>query len=236
MRDAEVQIHHHVAIGDVRSRRELIRRLDISARPREPIGVTAAVIDNGPRGYTGRRYAAADRRQLHERRTEIRIACGVLLVDVPERLIVSADARIVRKQPVGRSAADFDGRLVIEHRGAHAQRSFAKAGIRAGFDHLIDVSGQALAFGVCRGRAGIDLQFRHAQRRQLSRGIVVERTVYRNAVEFVADLIVVAAANVDGLEIAGLIERHYCARNRCNGRIGAVQTAAAAQRANPVLR
>ncbi len=231
-----MQIHHGVAIVDARRAGEGVRRLDVAARAGKAICVAPAVINVGSRGDTGRRNAAADGRQLHERGTEIRVSGRVLLIDVAEILIVSADAHVVREEPVRRCTARFNGCLVIEDRRTDAQHRIAEARKGSGLDHLIDVAGQTLTFGVCRRCAGVDLQFGHAERGQLSGRIVVEGPVYRNAVEFVADLIVVAAANVHGLKVARLIERHDRARNGRDCGIRAVQASAAAERADLVLR
>ena len=78
--------------------------------------------------------------------------------------------------------------------------------------------------------AGVDLQLLLAESRFRVAGKVVERPVDRNAVILVADLIVVAAANVDGLIDADLIGRNVRSRHRRDRGVRVVQAAAAAQR------
>ena len=79
-----------------------------------------------------------------------------------------------------------------------------------------------------RSAAGINLQFLLTERARRAAGIVVERTVDRNAVELVTDLIVVAAANIDDLIPALLVGRNEGARDGRDRRVGVVQVAAAA--------
>ncbi len=52
---------------------------------------------------------------------------------------------------------------------------------------------------------------------------------YRHAVELVADLIVVAAPDVDGFEVSALIRNYVRTRYGGDGRIGLVEDAAAAK-------
>ena len=172
-----------------------------------------------------------------ERRAEPVVVVGaVIVVDVTEALVVTGDAEVVREIPVGRRTANLDHRTMVEDRRADAELPVSGAWERTGADDLVDVSCKALAFGVRGVRAGVDLNFGISERRGRARGIVVERTVDGNAVEFVTDLVEVAAANVDGVVITTLVGDDVGTGNRRDCRVGGVEVSAAAEGRRRMLR
>ena len=125
---------------------------------------------------------------------------------------------------------------MVEDRRADAELSVGRARVRTGANDLIDVSREALAFGVRGVRAGVDLNFGVTERRGRARGIVVERTIDGDAVEFVTDLVEVAAANVDGVVITTLVGDDVGTGDGRDCRVGRVEVSAAAEGRRRVLR
>ena len=113
-----------------------------------------------------------------------------------------------------------------------AKPPMAYPGKRSRLDHLIDEAAETGRIGIGFAAAGINLQLLLAERRLGVARIVIERSIDRHAVVLVSNLIVVAAANVDGLIDSDLIGRDVRARHRGNRRVRVVQ-AAAAVRASP---
>src|ERR1700733_12606151 len=105
---------------------------------------------------------------------------------------------------------------MIERRRPESQRCRSVPGIGAALDDLIDEAREALAFGIRGIRAGVNLDFRVAERRCGARSVVVERAVNGNAVELIADLVVVSAAKVDGRVVSALVRNDVRARNGRN--------------------
>jgi len=121
MRNADMKIEDRRAGRDAGriDRRELERPEDVSRR--------AGLSDVGLAvGKAGRRRARSQGRRWAdvERRAEFVLNRGaVVLSDVAMVLIESADADVVRKQPVGRCAARFDVEAVVE--GRRSEREVA---------------------------------------------------------------------------------------------------------------
>ena len=150
-------------------------------------------------------------------------------------LVESADADVIAEQAIGRRAAGFDVQTMIVGRAAERRVRDPVARIRAALDDLIDEARQPLSLAVGRRRAGVDLQFQLPERRDGARRVAVDAAVHGNAVQLVADLARIAAADVNGQVVAGLVGRNVGARYGGNRRIRAVERAAATQDAGARL-
>src|SRR5579884_4379731 len=135
-------------------------------------------------------------------------SASVVLVEEPEVLVETARCRVIREQAVRGRSAHLGREIMIERRRTDPAVKRTESGIRSGANDLIDESRNG-----SRGRAssctsGIDLQLLLAQARERSAGVIIERAIHRNAVIFVADLIIIAAANIQRLPVTLLSLRH----------------------------
>ncbi len=166
----------------------------------------------------------------HVERIEIeRIADAAELIAVAVRLIRPREPDVIRKEPVGRRAGDFDRRLMVEGRRADSEIGVGVSGIGAGLDDLIDVAGKSRRVRRGRRSAGIDLHFLISQRRQRRNRRQIRLARGRQSVELVGDLIDVAAADVDALVPALLIRGDVDARSAGDRAVGLGERARAVE-------
>ncbi len=233
--DAEVEVDERRPDGEVRREVAEVDRPERVARcaARAHVGLAVRVARRRQRpDHAGRRGIRA---VIDDRAELVGVGGAAELIDVAVVLVVAAAGDVIGEQPVGRGPADLEIQVVIVGRAADVDLAGHEARIRSGADHLIDEAGEALALGISRRGAGVDLQFELAERRDRAGRIVVERAVDGDAVEFVADLVGVAAADVDGLQVARLVGRHVGARDARDRGVRAIQSAAAAQRGDSIL-
>ncbi len=230
-----MQVQHRVAVLDFGD--EAAERVVRAERPRERIGLAAV------RVVLALRSVAADRRRARarrERRAPDGLEAGaVVLIVVAVVLVVRTGAEVVRERAAGVRAAGLERDLAVHRRRAGGQRQVPRRRRRAGANDLVDVARDAVRFGVRRRRAGVDLELLLAERGDRPRRVVVERAVHRDAVELVADLVVVSAANADrrrGADVAGLAVRDEHSGDGRDRGPRAVEVAAAADARGLVLR
>ncbi len=187
--------------------------------------IAARWVDRGPKRQLRRcvRWPIAVGNRVDERG-------AVELIEITEILVRSAEPNVIRKVPVGRRAAGFDSRVVIKRRRAKCQVARCVSRIGSGLDDLVNEAGQAGRVGIRLAASRINLKLLLSERRFGVAGIVVERTVDRYAVVFVADLIVVSAPNVDRLIHADLVGRNVRSGHCRDRRVRVVQPAAAPER------
>ena len=171
-----------------------------------------------------------DERRVVAVRNRVGKARAVVLIEVAKILIRTADSDVVREEPVGRRAPGFDSRVVIERRRADSQAADGVTRVGSGLDDLIDEAAQSRRVRVRLAAAGVDLELLLPKRAFGVSGEVVERAIDRHAVVFEADLVVIAAANVDALIDADLVGRNVSAGHRGDRGVSVVETAAAAER------
>jgi len=241
VREAEVEVEDVLAVFNVLRGEDVGGAEVVAARShrhaQNRVGAVG-VAENVVRALRAAAAAYRCRRLLHVVHQPVgRVHASAVILVVEARILVDdAQADVIREVPVRGRAAEFDADLVVEVGAADPEVDVAKAGIGAALDDLVDVAGQALAFGRGRRCAGVQLKLLLADGGQIARRVVVERPVHRHTVELVPDLVVVAAADIDGLEPARVARRNVCARERCYGGIALVGAAAAAEHCAARLR
>src|SRR5580700_4635321 len=198
------------------------------------VGVARIAVKERPAG--SKRFPVGTAHDAGYGTEPIIVLRAVITVDVVERLVQTRDADVVRKHTIRRRAAGFDRGAMIERRRCDAERAGRVPGKRSAFDDLVNEAGETLALGRRRVRAGVDLDFGIPERRRRARSVVVERAVYRDAVELVPDLVVIATANVDRRVVARLVRDDVRTGYSRNRRVSLVDQAAAAHRCGRLLR
>ena len=228
VRDAEVEVHHVFAIAQVvaakvetqsavdrtvhvarrhrsvdavggRERRRQVRTVGL----RRPVRVAV-------RPRAARSVETEDRERFHQRVPRnalnaelivavlVQIAC-VLAVDLIRNLVRATNPDVVREETVGRGAAAFDLRLMVEGRSANTGAECDRARIRSGLDDLIDVPAQRRRRSRSRTAAGVHFGRLSPEVRERACVVIIERTVDRDAVELITDLVIARTMNVEDL-------------------------------------
>ncbi len=230
VRDAPVQVDDVVALlraGDP---------VGLGGREVQPVAGRGRLAGRDRRAVPDVEAAAAVAERVRDRVERLRVARAVAVVDVAVVLVRAGRAHVVREVAVLRRPAVLEREAVEERRRAQARVEVEEARIGAGPDHLVDVARETLAVRRRRRAAGIDLQLLLAQRREHGlRGVVVD-AVDRDAVELVADLVDVAAADRERLVPALLALLHHRARHRLDRAVRVGQAARPAQAGRGVGR
>src|SRR5580700_2979282 len=165
---------------------------------------------------------------IREGRSVVGDISAVVLREIVEGLVVTAQTDVVREVPVWSRSARLYSELVVEGVRSEAAVDVGVAREGTGLDDLVDETGDAVRSDRRRTAAGVDFELLQAEARPSRRRVVIERTVDGNTVVLEPAEEWVRAVNDDGLIPAHAAGSNDQTRRRGDRRVDAVQVTAAA--------